>query len=124
MDDGMTVTGPEPAWLRLDATDDLDPTADSARRSDPADYPPIFVVELSGRALDFHRLLATLHRRNVGFTSLLFSGRRVVIWLKPDHRKTALLAAVVEREPVVISVEIRYIEPAAIDRVIDQLLCP
>src|SRR5260370_5872825 len=117
-DGGDEVTGPGAATARWDAR------GRSARRTGPADHASILLVELSGGALDFHRLVATLHRKHVGFTSLLFSSRRALVRLTPDHRSTELLVSVIEREPVVISVEVRYIDPAVVDGVVDQLLGP
>jgi hypothetical protein len=104
------------------ATGDRDTSPGSARSFNTSDHTPILLVELSGRALDFHRLVATLHRKNAAFTSLLFARRRAMVWLAPGHRSTELLASAIEREPAVISVEVRYIDPRVVDRVIGELL--
>ncbi len=95
---------------------------DPANGAGRGDKPVMILVELSGRPLDFHRLLATLHRKNVGFSCLLFTGRRALVRVTPGHRSTEQLVTVIECEPVVIGVEVSGIETSVVDGVINQLL--
>jgi hypothetical protein len=45
-----------------------------------------------------------------------------MVWLAPDHRSTELLTSAIEREPVVVSVEVHHIDPGVVDRVTSELL--
>jgi hypothetical protein len=83
---------------------------------------PTFVVELSGGSSAFHRLLGVLHRKHIDFASLIFSGGRAVVVLRPDRRDLALLVAIVEQEPIVVRVDVRVLDEEHVAGTVEHLL--
>lgn len=105
--------------MELSNPSDLDNPPDGAATRTST---TVLVVELSRGMVDFHRLVSALHRKHVGFASLLFADRRVIIFLTPDKRSLEQLVSIVKRETVVINVETHRIEEAAATLVLDKLL--
>jgi hypothetical protein len=77
-------------------------------------------VDLADNTAAFYRLVATLHRKQIDFSSLVYSRGHAIVVLCGDLRSLDLLVATVEREATVVRVEV--LEGPSIDAAVDRFV--
>jgi len=77
-------------------------------------------VDLADSTAAFHRLVATLHRKHIDFSSLVYTRGHAIVVLSGDLRSLDLLVASVEREAIVVRVEV--LEGLSIDAAVDRFV--
>jgi hypothetical protein len=78
-------------------------------------------VDLAGSTAAFYRLLATFHRKQIGFSSLMFLNSRVIVVLSGEVSSLDVVVGAVKRETTVVNVEV--LEGMSIAAEVDRLLC-